>query len=29
MIGVIMGVSKGGLGPFFYRFSRSGAFSAG
>jgi 8-hydroxy-5-deazaflavin:NADPH oxidoreductase len=29
MIGVIMGVSKGGLGPFFYRFSRPGAFSAG
>jgi len=29
LIGVTMGVAKGGLGPFFYRFSRPGELSAG
>ena len=29
LIGLTMGVARGGLGPFFYRFSGPGAFSAG
>jgi 8-hydroxy-5-deazaflavin:NADPH oxidoreductase len=29
LIGVTMGVANGGLGPFFYRFSRPGELSAG
>ena len=29
LIGVTMGVAKGGLGPFFYRFTRPGELSAG
>src|SRR6266511_4112108 len=28
LIGLTMGVAKGGLGPFFYRFSRPGELSA-
>ena len=28
LIGVTMGVAKGGLGPFFYRFNRPGELSA-